>query len=76
MYASDIGAIDLMIGFPSRDAERHYENLRAMSKDAGSHAMAFPAEYMFKDVPNNLEEGRDPVAETIDAMDRNGVASG
>ena len=76
MYASDIGAIDLMIGFPSRDAERHYENLRAMSKDAGSHAMAFPAEYMFKDVPNNLEEGRDPVAETIDAMDRNGVAVG
>ena len=76
MYPSDIGAIDLMIGFPSRHAERHYDDLRAMAKDAGSRTMAFPAEYMFKDVPNQLEEGRDPVAETIEAMDRNGVALG
>jgi len=76
MYPSDIGAIDLMIGFPSRHAERHYDNLRAMAKDAESRTMAFPAEYMFKDVPNQLEEGRDPVAETIEAMDRNGVALG
>lgn len=76
MYPSDIGAIDLMIGFPSRDAERHYDDLRAMTKDAESQTMAFPAEYMFKDVPNQLDEGRDPVAETIEAMDRNGVAVG
>ena len=76
MYPSDVGAIDLMIGFPSRDAERHYDNLRAMAKDAESQTMAFPAEYMFKDVPNQLDEGSDPVAETIEAMDRNGVAVG
>ncbi len=76
MYPSDVGAIDLMIGFPSRDAERHYDNLRAMAKDAESQTMAFPAEYMFKDVPNQLDDGRDPVAETVEAMDRNGVAVG
>ena len=76
MYPSDVGAIDLMIGFPSRDAGRHYDNLRAMAKDAESQTMAFPAEYMFKDVPNQLDEGCDPIAETIEAMDRNGVAVG
>ena len=76
MYPPDVGAIDLMIGFPSRDAERHYDNLRELAKDAESQTMAFPAEFMFKDVPNQLDEGRDPVAETVEAMDRNGVAVG
>jgi len=76
MYPGDVGVIDLMIGFPSREAERHYDNLRAMAKDAESQTMAFPAEYMFKDVPNRLDEGGDPVADTIEAMDRNGVAMG
>jgi len=76
MYPTDVGAIDLMIGFPSRDAERHYDNLRTMAKDVESQTMAFPAEYMFKDVPNQIDEDRDPVAETIETMDRNGVAVG
>jgi len=75
-YPSDVGVVDLMIGFPSSDAGRHYDNLRSMTKDAGSRTMEFPAGYMFKDVPNRLDEGRDPVAETIEAMDRNGVAVG
>ena len=76
MYPSGVGAIDLMIGFPSAEAERHYDNLRAMAKDAESRTMAFPAEYLFKDVPNRLDAGRDPVEETVEAMDRNGVAVG
>ncbi len=76
MYPSDIGTVDLMIGFPSRDAELHYDNLRALTKDAESQSMAFPAEYMFKEVPNELDDGADPVAVTIEAMDRNGVAVG
>ncbi len=76
MYPTDVGAIDLMIGFPSRNAERHYDNLRAMAKDDESQTMAFPAEYMFKDVPNHLDEGHDPVEETVEAMDRNAVAVG
>jgi hypothetical protein len=46
-----IGAVDLMIGFPSADARSHYENLRAMTKDAASAEMEFPAEYMFEEMP-------------------------
>ena len=76
MYPTDVGVVDLMIGFPSRDAERHYANLRAMATDAESQTMAFPAGYMFKDVPDRSDDGNDPVAETVEAMDRNGVALG
>jgi len=32
MYPADVGAIDLMIGFPSRDAERNDDNRRAIAK--------------------------------------------
>jgi hypothetical protein len=46
-----IGAVDLMIGFPSADARSHYENLRAMTKDAASAEMEFPVEYMFEEMP-------------------------
>ena len=71
-----IGAIDLMIGFPSADAGSKYEYLRAQTKDAGSSAMEFPAGYMFKEVPGRLEPGADPIQTTLAAMDRNGVSVG
>jgi uncharacterized protein len=71
-----IGAVDLMIGFPSRHARRHYEFVRAMTKDAESAEMEFPVEYMFKEVPNHLPEGADPVEVTLREMDRCGVAIG
>ncbi|HUS61386.1 MAG TPA: amidohydrolase family protein [Acidimicrobiales bacterium] len=71
-----IGAVDLMIGFPSADARSHYENLRAMTKDKESAEMEFPAEYMFKQVPNYLPEGADPLEVTIQEMDHCGVAIG
>jgi predicted TIM-barrel fold metal-dependent hydrolase len=71
-----VGAVDLMIGFPSADARSHYDDLRAMTKDAGSAAMEFPAEYMFKQVPNHLPEGADPLEVTLQEMDRCGVAIG
>jgi len=70
------GAIDLMIGFPSADARSHYENLRAMSKDRESAEMEFPAEYMFKNVPNHLPDGADPIEVALGEMDRCGVAIG
>jgi len=38
--------------------------------------MAFPAEYMFKDVPNRLDEGEDPINITLEAMDQYGIAIG
>jgi len=71
-----VGAIDLMIGFPSADARSHYENLRAMAKDRESAEMEFPAEYMFKNVPNHLPEGADPIEIALAEMDRCGVAVG
>jgi predicted TIM-barrel fold metal-dependent hydrolase len=71
-----IGAVDLMIGFPSADARSHYANLRAMSKDAESAEMEFPAEYMFKEVPNYLPEGADPIEVALQEMDHCGVAIG
>ena len=71
-----IGAVDLMIGFPSADARSHYDNLRAMTKDAASAKMEFPVEYIFKQVPNYLPEGADPVEVTLGEMDRCGVAIG
>lgn len=75
-FPLDVRAIDLMIGFPSADARSHYEKLRTLTKDAESASMAFPAEYMFRNVPNHLPVGADPVATTIGEMDRCGVAVG
>lgn len=73
---SKIGIIDLMIGFPSANASAHYEYLRTQTKDAESSRMEFPAEYMFKQVPNHLPEGADPVEVTLQEMDLCGVAVG
>jgi predicted TIM-barrel fold metal-dependent hydrolase len=72
----EVGVVDLMIGFPSADARRRYEGIRSMTNDAESAAMEFPAEYIFKDVPNHLPEGEDPIAVTLGEMDHCGVALG
>jgi predicted TIM-barrel fold metal-dependent hydrolase len=76
MMPTDIGAIDLMIGFPTPDAIKKYDFLKPQLRDRGSHEMAFPAGYMFKDVPGEATADDDPVALTVDAMDRCGVAVG
>ena len=73
---TDVGVVDLMIGFPSGTARRHYAFMQSQLRDQESRAMEFPAEYMFKQVPNQLEEGRDPVQTTLAEMDRFGVAIG
>ena len=73
---SDIGAIDLMIGFPAEDARRHYDFMKANLKDEASAEMEFPAEYMFKDVPNHKEPEDDAIGITLAAMDQCGVAMG
>jgi uncharacterized protein len=71
-----VGAVDLMIGFPSTNAVRHYDFMQPMLKDKASGKMEFPAEYMFKEVPNHLDEGADPIAVALAEMDRHGVAIG
>jgi predicted TIM-barrel fold metal-dependent hydrolase len=73
---TDVGIVDLMIGFPSADAPRHYDFLKPQLRDDESGRMAFPVEYMFKAVPNELEEGADPVAVTLGEMDRYGIEVG
>lgn len=72
----NIGVIDLMIGFPSRNARANYDYLRAQTKDAESSEMEFLAEYMFKEVPNSLDDDDDAIETTLAAMDRNGVDVG
>ncbi len=76
MMPTEIGIIDLMIGFPKADARENYKSLRALAKDEESQRMEFPAEYMFKDVPNHLEGEEDPLEVTLAAMDKNGVEIG
>jgi len=76
MMPTDIGIVDLMIGFPSSDPRRKYESLRDLAKDSASQDMQFPAEYMFKDVPDQLVSGQDPVEVTLTAMDRHGISIG
>jgi uncharacterized protein len=73
---TDIGAIDLMIGFPKADAQRNYDYLRPLIHDDASDDLEMPAGYMFKEVPNHLEEAQDGVAVTLAEMDKYGVAIG
>ena len=76
MMPTDVGVVDLMIGFPSADARRHYDFLKTQLRDEESSRMEFPAEYMFKGVPNYIEADKDPVEETLAQMDRHGIAVG
>jgi predicted TIM-barrel fold metal-dependent hydrolase len=76
-FPHDVEVIDLMIGFPSRRPEAKYHFMAPLLKDEGSQALAFPAGYMFKDVPEAVASGgEDPVAITLTAMDHHGIAVG
>ena len=73
---ADIGVVDLMISFPSASAARHYDFLASQTRGQTAETSEFPAGYMFKDVPNRLDEEQDPIAVTLAEMDRHGVALG
>ena len=73
---TDLGIVDLMIGFPAENARRHYDFMKANLRDAESGEMEFPAEYMFKEVPNHKEPEEDAVAITLGEMDRFGIEIG
>ncbi|MFL6239449.1 MAG: amidohydrolase family protein [Actinomycetes bacterium] len=75
-YPAGIGVVDLMIGFPSANARRHYDFMKPQLHDKESAEMEFPAEYMFKDVPNRLDEEQDSIAVTLGEMAKYGVAKG
>ena len=74
---TDVPIIDTMIGFPSADRREVYKFLAPGLRDAESiEDFKMPAQYMFKDIPADLDEGVDPVAVTLDNMDRYGVERG
>ena len=70
----DVGIIDTMCGFPSRDRRQVYKFLAPHLRDEESREFRFPAQYMFKDVPPDLEDNVDPVAVVLDNLDRFGIA--
>jgi uncharacterized protein len=75
---SSIGAVDTMIGFPHPDMAETYRFITVQTHDRESkEEFEFPAEYMFKDVPEKqLRDVEDPVATTLAEMDRWGIAWG
>ncbi len=72
----DVGAIDLMIGFPIDDRRHYYEFLKPQLHDKESREdFEFPAQYMFKEPPH-FAEGADPVDHLVELMDHYGIAKG
>jgi uncharacterized protein len=70
---TDIGVIDLMIGFPQADRRNNYDFMRANLRDRESlEEFEFPAQYMFKDVPK-VEATSDRVRALLDLMDKYGI---
>ena len=70
---TDLGIIDLMLGIPEPgNKERWYDFLKPNLRDAESATFTFPAQYMFKDVPEDPSDG-DMVAFTLDQMDAVGI---
>ncbi|MGZ6950972.1 MAG: amidohydrolase family protein [Acidimicrobiia bacterium] len=73
------GVVDTMMGMPASSAERkskHYAQMNAgiLDKEAREQ-FAFPAQYMFKDVPDHGDVD-DPVALLIAEMDRFNITHG
>jgi predicted TIM-barrel fold metal-dependent hydrolase len=70
---TDIGIVDLGIGFPYQSVEekkRAYDFFRPLLKDQQSVSeFEFPAQYMFKDVPDVLSPDIDPVDFIVGKMD-------
>jgi hypothetical protein len=73
-----IGIIDTMIGFPHPDMKETYRFITQQTKDREStEEFEFPAEYMFKDVPEKkFRDVDDPIALTLAEMDHWGIDKG
>ncbi len=73
---TDLGVVDLMIGFPHDDQSVDEYSFRSLLHDDGSADMEFPVEYMFKDRPTEKVAERDPIDITVAEMDKHGIAIG
>ncbi|MFM2078127.1 MAG: hypothetical protein RJA49_2017 [Actinomycetota bacterium] len=68
-----LGVIDLMLGIPEPDQrDSWYSFLRPNLRDRESQDMAMPAQYLFKDIPEQ-PSGADMIAFTLDQMDGHGI---
>lgn len=72
-FPLDVGVIDLMLGLPEGSKKDWYGFLRAGLMDAESKQFEFPAQYMFKEVPDDIDDGVDPVAAVLGEMDHHGI---
>src|SRR4051794_14766204 len=72
MKPADQPIIDTMIGFRYSDARAHYDFITRQTKDTQSkQEFTFPAQYMFKDVPQGkLGDVTDAVGYTLEQMDK------
>jgi predicted TIM-barrel fold metal-dependent hydrolase len=66
---TDVPAIDLMMGLPEGHKKDWYGFMRKGFMDAESAEMEFPAQYMFKNVPKDIDENIDPVQLVLQEMD-------
>ena len=77
---TDIGIVDLGIGFPYQSVEEKvhtYDFFRANLKDAESlREMEFPAQYMFKNVPDIVDPSVDPIEWTVEKMQAFNIVHG
>ena len=76
-WPADLGIIDPGIGFPHQSIEQKkatYDFFRPLLKDAQSRdEFEFPAQYMFKDVPDIIDPSLDPVEWIVAKMDQFGI---
>jgi uncharacterized protein len=75
-FPPDVGVIDLMLGLPEGSKKDWYGFLRGSFMDEESKEFEFPVQYMFKDVPKDLEADVDPVAAVLGEMDHFGIERG
>jgi len=75
---TDIGIVDTLIGFPHRDMRDAYSFITRQTKDRESNEeFTFPAEYMFKNVPEKqMADLDDPISVTLSEMDKWGIELG
>ena len=70
----DIGIVDLMLGVISADDRVKYDFMKPLLRDDESREdFRFPAQYMFKEVPDAPQNTSDYVQFTIDEMDKYGI---
>jgi hypothetical protein len=74
----DVGVIDTMIGWPHPNMKELYAFITKQTHDKQSkEEFEFPAEYMFKDVPEKkYKDAPDPLAVTLGEMDHWGIEKG